>query len=347
MFQIDEIKSNAVGLVGWRQSVDSDLPTIDADNLATRSGLIYQEGSGLVTIGNIFSTLETPNLSDAAFNTRLEEIVGNAYVQVLNKLFTEDDFIENDLLFRYPNSWDKVSTLPTAFVGYEIDITNCRNLSMIINKIVLEFNSTEAINVYLFNDQQSDPYVTTAITTATRKAVAEDVNIVLSNYKSNSNIWYIGYLSSEVSGSPYFKNYELANYQTGFMGAYIRPVRVDGATTAVMFNPKDVVYTSETWGINLDISSYYDYTSIANSNERRFAEALQLQVAVNVVNIMANTTRSNRNERLSKASAMFELNGNRINREFPIHLGLIDRLAVELKRLKGTYFGHGLIKGTL
>lgn len=347
MFQISEIKDQATGLVGWRQPTESGSPTLDADNIASRSGLIYQEGSGLVRVENIYNTVEDPNLNDANFNTRLKDITGNAFIELLNKIFTQDDYVQNDILFRNQNSWDESITLNTGFVGYEFEIENCRNISMIIDRIAVEFDGDQDVKILIFNDQKRTPVYNTTISGLQDTSVWKDISQVLSNYSSSSNVWYIGYLTSGLSKSPYNRNYDRSNCQTQITGANINPIFVDGWDTETMFNPRDVQYQSETYGLNFEISMYKDFTSLIKTNENRFSKGLQLQVAINVLDMIANTTRSNRNERLSKANAVFEINGNRTNKEYPEHTGLNARLAKEVMKLRTTYNGHGINRGTL
>ena len=63
--------------------------------------------------------------------------------------------------------------------------------------------------------------------------------------------------------------------------------------------------------------------------------------------MISNTTRSNKSERLSKAYAMLELDGNRNNPNMPYTIGLNRELKKEIDKLKDTYHPKGIMRATL
>jgi len=188
---------------------------------------------------------------------------------------------------------------------------------------------------------------TQSVTTVANSAKYQSVDWRLNDLQYGGK-WYIGYLrSSSDTPRAVKRNFEMANYQTNFCGVDIRPIRVNGWTAETMFNPSTIIYESDTWGMNFDISLYNDYTQIVKSNINRFAEALQLQVCSQVIDMISNSTRSNRNERLSKAYALMELNGNKNNPNLPFSVGLNTRLGKEIRRLRETFNPRGIMRMTL
>ena len=95
--------------------------------------------------------------------------------------------------------------------------------------------------------------------------------------------------------------------------------------------------------MNFDFSSFRDYTSVVVENRDRFARGLQLQIAADLLNLFATTTRSNRDERIIKTEALYDLNGNRSNPEIPTSVGVLNQLADEVKNLK-RMFGQPVIQ---
>lgn len=127
----------------------------------------------------------------------------------------------------------------------------------------------------------------------------------------------------------------------------IEPIQVSGWNAETLFDVDDVDYTSETYGLNFDITSWKDYTNVILKNRNKFADCLGLQVAADVLDLILKTTRSNRNERILKDNAFIELEGF-INNELPRTLGISAKLKAEIARLKTTFIETPIIrKGTL
>jgi hypothetical protein len=160
-------------------------------------------------------------------------------------------------------------------------------------------------------------------------------------------MWYIGYLRSSLAIKAIKRNFKMAIFPTIFPEVGIRPVRVLNWDSETMFDPLQLRYEYYTWGMNFSISMYKDYTNIVKTNISRFAKAMQLQVCVNVLKMISNSTRSNKSERLSKAYAMLELDGNRNNPNMPFTVGLNKELKKEIEKLKETYHPRGILRATL
>lgn len=346
MIQASVINGIAQGVVGWRQPTRSGSPVVTAANIASSSGLYYQDGSALCTVDNIKAAVDDEAISDANLNTVLADMSKSALNKVCADVFNADDFIDGGLLFKHENKFSEVLTNTTDFVGFEIDLSKRNDISVIINNILLEFDAEDSVKVLLFNSQSNAVVSSSTITTVANSQKNTSVRWVLNDLAYGGK-FYIGYLRGSLTGQAVKRNYELASVQTSFDGVEIRPVRVADWSAETMFNPEDVSYESDTWGMNFNISVYRDFTEIVKANVNRFADALQLQVCAQAIDMISNSTRSNRAERLSKANAVMELNGNRFNPNFPEHTGVRQRLAREIRRLKDTYTPTGMMRMTL
>lgn len=346
MIQATVINDIAVGVVGWKQPTLTGSPVVGATNLASSSGLYYQMGSGLCTINNIKEVVDDSAISDANLNTYLSDLSKNALNDVCHAIFSDDDHIDTGLLFKHENKFSETLDNATDFVGFEIDLSKRNDLSLIINSVILELNAIDTVKVLLFNSQVSASYKSQSVTTVANTAKHTSVNWSLNDLEYGGK-FYIGYLRSALTGKAVKRNFQLSNLQTSFSDVCIRPIRVPLWNSETMFDPSTIVYESDTWGMNFNISIYEDYTQIVKSNINRFAKALQLQVCANVVDLISNTVRSNKSERLSKAYALLELDGNRNNEMFPEHKGLLSKLSSEVRKLKSTYHPTGIIRATL
>ena len=57
----------------------------------------------------------------------------------------------------------------------------------------------------------------------------------------------------------------------------IENIKVPNVTGTDIFNLDNVDGADETWGLNPDITVYYDYTDLITNNKRLFSTAIQLQ----------------------------------------------------------------------
>jgi len=324
-----------LGLVGFRQSTITEYAILDAANLASDSGLYVNDISGLITTKNIKQSQEDKDISDANFNTYLKDRMKSSFLTLLKSVYSDNDLIENHLLFPYESDYDNKLTNATDFVGYELDVAKIKDINVVINKIMLTFDGIDTVKILLFNSTQNALQQSQEITTVadSAKHTTLNWNIPYADGVSGGK-WYIGYLRSGLTKQAYNREFESANVQSGFNCVGITPIQVSGWDAETLFDVNDVEYKSETWGLNFDISSFKDFTSIVVENKDRFARGLQLQVAADLLQAMATSTRSNRDERLIKMDALYDLNGNRSNPEIPQSVGVLNQLRHEIKLLK-------------
>lgn len=334
MIRVAEI-NDLTGLVGFRQSLLTEYAILDADNLASSSGLFVGDVSGLITVKNIKQTLENPNILDPAFNTYLKERMDSSFVNLLKAVYSDEDLIENKPLFQYENDWTDTLDNATDFVGYEIDVAKAKNINVVLNKIMLSFNAVEAVKILLFHSSKIDPLQSKEITTVKDSTKHETLNWNLPNSNSiTGGKYYIGYLRSGLTAKSYNREYESSSVQSDYNCLGITPIQVNGWDAETLFDVNDIDYVAETWGLNFDISSYWDYTSVVVENKDRFARGLQLQIAADLLNVLATSTNSNRDERMVKLDALFDLNGNRSNDEIPKSMGILNQLRQEITEIR-------------
>ena len=349
MIKLSDIKTAMLGVNGWKQSLLSSAPVIDADNLATSSGAYYNSDfSSLITVDNIRSVYETPDLTDEQLNNLLTEIVQGSATKVLNAVFNEDDFIQNDILFPYENDFTKTITNDTSFVGYEIDISKTKNIVNIINRMTLTFNGVDTVKMLLFNSGTKALVDSIEITTIADEETNQELTDWLLPYVNsvNGGKWYIGYLRSGLTAQAYNREYELANQMNCFSCIYMQPIKVDGHDTETLFDVNDITHTSEYYGLNFDISTFKYYNSLIIQNKNKFSQALGLQVAAYVLDMLANSVRSNDIERNIRSNAILQLEG--FERDGIETIGILKKLDNEIQKLKDNFINMPLIsKNTL
>jgi hypothetical protein len=346
MFQISKINSNAIGLIGWRQSIDSSHPVVDATNLATSSGAYFQDFSALLTVDNIKQAQNYAGISDAQINTMLGDIVKSAFIKVLNVVFSENDFLENKILYPFENSWNNKLDNDVSFVGFELCQPSRMDLIHVLNNIVLSFDAVGSVKILLFHSSRKQPILTKSITTVQDSDVDTVLNWTLSK-EYNGGKFYIGYLRSGLVPKAYNREWDEANVKACFNTIKIDPIYVTGWNAETLFDVEDIEYSDKTYGLNFNITAWKDYTNVIVQNKYKFVNALGLQVAVDTLDLMLKSMRSNRTERIAESKLLFELEGI-ISEDLPKVAGLKVKLQQELNSLKANFIETPIIsRGTL
>jgi len=334
MFAQSQIKG--LGLVGWRSSTISGMPTLTAGSQLSSSGMYYNDFSSLVTVQNVYRCQEDAAITDTNFNTYLTNLADAAFVKVLNAVFQDEDYIENKVLFPYENVWTKLIDNDTSFVGYEITPANRKELTISLNNVFTSFDSAGSVKLLLFHSSRKAPIQTKTITVEELTETNTALNWDLANFNYSGGKFYVGYLRSGLTAKAVNRDWDSANVRNCFNMFGIQPIIVSGHNSETLFDVDLVEYEDETYGLNFDITSWKDYTNIILRNKNKFTNALGLQVAADTLDLIIKATRSNRIERELEARAFAELEGF-INAELPRTYGIAKKLSDEIARLKKSF----------
>lgn len=341
MHQIERVNTAFTGLIGWRQSTVAGCPTITAENLASSSGLFLTDFSPLNDVYNIYQLQEDSEISDPDFNTVLANIQKAAFQKVCYSLFAEDDFCENKLLFTEPSKVTDLLDNDSKFVGFKIKQPN-GNYIIVINSVITTFDSIDSVKLLCFHTSKQAAIFNKSIATEVLDETEISLGWVL---PYNHGEYYIGYLRGSLTAKAVKRYYtEIAKFHT----TKVDTIYVDH-NTETLFDIEDVKYSSDNYGLNLNISIYKDFTTLIENNANRFVKAIALQVSIDVCDMIIKSTRSNIKERNLKPAALFEKEGLiTMDANSPKVNSLVKRLKDELHTLKNSLTGsYQLIQGTL
>jgi hypothetical protein len=343
----NSVKTSLFGLIGWRQSTVTGMPTVDAANLATSSGLYFQDFSSLLSIQNIYRCQEDAAISDANFNTLLANMTKAATLKVLNAVYTDADFIENSVVYPFENDWIEKLENDTAFVGFRFTLPNRKDLAFTINQVFTAFDGVDSLTLYLFHSSKKTPLQTKVITTAEDSEIVTGLDWVLSPFDYAGGRFYIGYNRGHLIAKAVNRKFEQAQTKTKFKTFNIEPVIVYGHDSATLFDVNDVDVEDETYGLNFDISVFKDYSNIVVQNKNRMVNAIGYQLAADVLDLILKSVRSNRIQGITEGQVLFELEGL-ISPDVPKTVGISKKLTNEIESLKTAFTKEPqLIRGTI
>ncbi len=328
MIAWDKILSEMIGIVGWRQSTVTGDVVIDANNLASSSGLYVQGAHPQVTVKNIKSTQEDKTITDANMNVVLANLVKDGISNVLNHVFPASDIFANNLLYKHESDFSTPLTQFNGFVGYEINTAYKKDIVSILNKIILQFNGSGNVKLLLFNSGVKAPIQTKTVAVTADTNITAVLDWILGYITAPAGKYYLGYLTTGMTIYPYNRVFSWANIQHHFNSVVFVPIYVPNWTSETLFDIKTIEYRAETFGMNFDVTIARDYSNVILQNKDRFAKAIQLSTAVQALSLMTTTGRINPEERVIMSTL-----GQKVIIDSPATYNLYSSLEKELKSL--------------
>ena len=331
MFNITQVQTALRGLVGYTQ-MGGEI-TLDSDNLKSDSGLRYEGASGIINQRNIAACINDQMiLTDADdYNSFLQEFGDSSVAKLLHAVTGRmqaggrSDLIDAKPLYQRTPLFDRKSDLK-RWNGYRITVP--RGVVCEIELIDVEAKSTATIDVLLYDLTRRK-----LVDTKTLNSEEDEV-------KSNAVGWTLYPGMYFVATESDIEQQNRAQSMERFNG-----IRVKSVSTSKewRFNNDDFNASSDSWGLNLHLTTYLDFTEKMEQMRIIFARAVQLQVAVDWLDIFQTSHRSNMDERLTKQAAI-ELDGIKSYEMIPGKTGLIEQLKLEIDSLSEKLINPHLIE---
>lgn len=356
MFNVPKIQATLNGLVGLRQPANPLYAKLDAVNRASRSGRFITDNA-LCKVEYIWDNYDYKDATDELFNTFLQEKQKAACNKVCDKVFNKPDFIDRQVLYQHANNKQEVESLPSGFVGYEIEIALDKNWAYNISRVILEFEGAGDVDLLLWNSNKKAPLFSKTVT------IASDIQEEVLNWRlDNTNIsykgkYYFGYTTDGLTVSPYKRDYENANVTSIITGMDWKEIQVLGHTDkTVLFDLTQVDGSDINTGVNPDVTVFKDATDTIIQNEFLFAKAIEMQMTIDLLSEIIGSTRFNLSQRNSSdmlTKVVIELEGTDpedgikktgLKRQL---MGEINHIRAEIKRIQDGYFADGLLLNTL
>lgn len=341
-FNTERVLAALKGRIGWIQPTVAGSPVLSEANKASTSGRFFDEGHPTVRANRLKDVQEDKDLSDSAFNALLVKTDETVIMRCLNAVLNKTQLIETGLLYeRTSNLRNVVIPNQGNFCGYRIKVAK-GDYAVQVNNISLFFNAAKTFNIYLFNDLIKAPIQTKSVTTVANSQTVVSLDWVL-NYNGLSNkggMFYIGYFQEDLGDDANGIDEQLNQWvPSKIYGAWpFQSPKIAGELNFNRINPS-VVFRS--YGLNLELSAYRDYTQTIVQNAHLFDEARILCMAIQVIEQIKNSTRSNDTERVAGEnmdSLEYDLNLAFPTQERPFMAGLKAQLVREFKRVNETFW---------
>lgn len=348
-FNYSLVMAAMLSRIGFRQSTKSGYTTlVDSDNLASTSNRYFNDFHAAATASNLKDTQEDSALGNAGFNTYLTSLKKSVIMRCLNAVFSECEYIEQVLLFdRNVSVRNEPIVNGSNFVGYAINVAQTFDRAVQVNGATLLFDADCDITLYLFKDGKKSSIWSQEVSVVADEATIVSFPDLVLNYigaATKGSRFYFGYFQSEVeSQNAKAINESTVSWATSKCFGAV-PFYSTANIDSTNFNRESINYNRITYGLNLEISSFKDWTQIITKRANLFDEAIGLTMAYAVLEQIVYALRSNSNERLLKeglqsASLIADLTGSAPVSDGPPPItGLNKRIEREIMRVKKSLF---------
>jgi len=306
----DKVKVEAmVGIVGLRQPNDPVYAIIDAPNLLSSSGYFVTDIEH-VKVQFFKDSQDFEAITDPQFNDLLRQVQKSAITDVCNLVFNKEDFQDRNLVYTHANNNIEAEALTDGFVCFEILPKREKNFAFKIPRVILDFKDNFGeIELQLYNTGDPDPIQSKTIT-ITQQHQTEVLDWVVDNsgdtYKGD---YYLGYVKSSSTPTPFKRDYRHSDIISNITGLTIDTMQVVGHTGNTLFDLDSLEGLNENIGVNPDILVYTDYTDFILKNKTLLAPAINLKMAILMLNTSMSSLRINRNKSISSEDTQRILQG--------------------------------------
>lgn len=309
------------------------------------SGRYFEQFHPMSNLSNLGAVLDqsltiggTGLLPTANFVQDLEQ---GMIMTLINGIFNECQMMEDTMLFDRKLRQDNAWTNGGKFCGYRLYIAP-GEFAAAIKKASFIFNGVATFNLYLYQDMQPAPLYTQQVTTIAGQEVFVDLTDWVIKYNNGSysqnGVFYIGYYQADLGAVQALDQF-VSQWNKTYAFGYTAFEAV--ATGAATFNRIAIPYTFVTYGMNLVVESYRDFTHRIIKNASMFDEAMGLAMAIIVLGYQAFNVRTNVTQR--QVQDISNILYSEINRDDssdinPNVAGLKRQLQRELLKINNNFF---------
>jgi len=247
------------------------------------------------------------------------------------------------------------------FVGYELTILGQQELTAIINRIGLQFDSAEDFNLLVFHSSRHTPIATIPVSitnTFVFDWLTPDDDLIL-NYNSTEydtgGQFFIGYKESDITGQAIIKKIDATNrpcHSCNINERHDFDKRAEFLRIRTFYIPESEFINGGMWdiektryvsgtnfGLNLDISMKCDLTDYLCRNKRMMSNIIKLKTEINIIETLLLNKRNNEDSKQVKVRAMHELEDEDNPNRLPIKYDeALKALNFDLTELEGVCF---------
>lgn len=349
-FDYNKVMNVMFTRIGWRQTTKSGYSSlVNTLNQTSTSGRYYDDFHAACNAYNLYLLQDDSGLGTTGFNSYLESITQSVIMRALTGVFSEEEYIEQVLLYdrNILNSVEEPISNEGNFVGYTINISPSFDKAIQLNAVTLLFDTDCTFTLHLFKEGKKSSIWTKEVSVVANEATIVNISDLVLNYIDTAvkgTRYYLGYFQSEIAGqnAKAINETNVCWNKTLSFGAvpfYAPEVTGNFNRTAV-----NTACYGRTFGMNLEMSSFRNWTQKIIKRPNVFDELIGLCMAYRVIEQIVYSPRSNMEklhlmDGISLPSLISDLNGSAPITDGPPPItGLNKRIDREIARVKESLF---------
>ena len=346
MYNADTLKTELIGLVGWRQNADPSgvqLTTITSSS----SGLYFNDIHPVLTFDNLLSIAPRFDLIDsdpaavnAAFTNWLQQKTEAGIVKAISSWAnrkienrTAVNLLADARLFRTTGHVQETDADQSQLVGIEITPERHKGVASKIRQFSLQLTQNQSLTVNLFHSASMAAVGTPVVASYTASGGVQWFTATDWTMEPEGT-YYIVYDQRDLTGLSVngLRDYNYDNRGLAiFPGTkFFQSVSFSNpGTDAALWDISKNSYTLSTnYGLNVELDVRCDYTDLIVDQKALFANLVALQVAMDIIRELAFNpgARVNRNEAvMSTPQLLYEIDGDAQGRNDFSLLGKFNR----------------------
>lgn len=251
--------------------------------------------------------------------------------------------LDNIMIYEGGGTMDLKVIKKGRIVGFTIELLNNLGLELTLAQLSLQLDTPQDLTVYLWHQNQEDSIATFNLTQTKSNSVewhSLDKKVFFRDLENNldSGFYYLGYYEDDLVGQAIRKKFTFGAVPCGTCSRYnstayqkysqyvkLRAFSVTSDNIPAankLWNVESMTYNADTnFGMNLRISTGCDISQWVLDRKHVFADVIAEQLKVDLINEIANNTRSNGVSETTKTNARGVLQDKHIGGE-----GLLRRL---------------------
>ncbi len=297
---------------GWTQpTLSSFTPILTGDVITNDSGLPFNRDHGACSPNLLWLCQEDNKISSADFNAYLLSLQAAVIMDALNGIFMLPQIIESPKAIFAKNFRTAYKPIPNTanFCGWQIDVAE-GDYAVKIDSVALIMSGACTVTLYLYNDMVAAPLWTQRIT-VTAAASQQVVNIddLILHYSDDTHktgTFFFGYYQDEINdqmdsnNQPItaldvyldgFNNYNMLGYQC---------FQAESNYAAKTFVRSQYQSNYRTFGLNLEMSTYHDFSNTIVRNASQFDRLIGMCMVAKCIEEVMASTRINGQKNLSE-----------------------------------------------
>lgn len=294
---------------GWKQPTVTTLPafpTLTGDVITNLSGLPFNSDHAACSPVLLWKCQEDNGITADNFNQYLTDLQASVIMDALNGIFMLPQIIESPKSMFSKNFRTSYKPIPNTsnFCGVQIDVAE-GDYAVKIDSVALIMSAPCTVTLYLYNDMIAAPLWQQVITvTAAQSQQVVNIDNLILHYSDDTHktgTFFFGYYQDEINAQAgttaldvylqSFANFNMLGYQ------YFQASSDYAAKTFVRSQYQS---NYRTFGLNLEISTYNDFTNTIVRNASQFDRLIGMCMVTKCITEVMTSGRTNEGQNISE-----------------------------------------------